>query len=127
MAERTDYTALQAFSAAGWENDRSRHVDELAAALAHTINAARAMPQQVTRGQVDLGRAATEIRSQLREQLELENPFVTARTRPGTLDIVHELDALRHDCDYDPEGDSPLEALIAYKDGLEDFLLSFDR
>lgn len=127
MSERTDYKALQALSATGWENDRSRRVDELAATLAHTIDAARAMPQQARSGQVDLGRAATNIRSQLRQQFELENPFVSTRTRPGTPNIVDELEALRRDCDYDPEGDSPLDALIAYKDALEDVLLSFEH
>jgi hypothetical protein len=31
---------------------------------------------------------------------------------------------LRHECGYDPNGDSSIDALIAYKDALEDRLLS---
>jgi len=38
--------------------------------------------------------------------------------------VVAALQQLRRECGYDPDRDSPIDALIAYKDALEDRLLS---
>ena len=55
-------------------------------------------------------------------QLTATNPFVASPTDSRA--ALAELEELRHECDYDPNGDSSIEALIDYKDALEDLLLS---
>jgi hypothetical protein len=103
MAQRIDYAALQRLSAGEWENYRAARVDRLAEALAATRAAGRALPAGLTCGLVDLRRAADELRSELRAQLAATNPFVTspADSRIG----LAELEELRRECGYDPEGD----------------------
>lgn len=36
------------------------------------------------------------------------------------------IEELQQECDYDPEGDSPVDNLIAYKDALEDLVGQVD-
>ncbi len=121
MAHRTDYGALQRLSGGQWEDARAARVNALVEALAATHAASRAIPDELDCGRVDLRRAAVELRSELRGQLTAANPFVASRAGAHTAaDTVEEL---RRDCGYDPEGDSSVDALIAYKDALEDRLM----
>ncbi len=121
MAKRTDNHVLQQISINEWESQRVRDVDDLAAALTHTVAASGAVPRYTQAGQPDLGRAASELRSELRARLDAKSPF-TQRARSQR--AVAHLQALARECGYDPEGDSSLDALIAYKDALEDRFLS---
>ncbi len=121
MADETDYAALQRLSAGRWEDERAGRVNQIVGALAATHAASRALPTGLSCGRVDLRRAAEELRSELRGQLTATNPFVTSA---DSRDAIAALEQLRRECGYDPEGDSSIDALIAYKDALEDRLLS---
>ena len=125
MASKTDYTTLQRQPERQWENERTARVDRLAEALAATRAAGRALPPGLTCGLLDLARAAKALRSELRTQLIATNPFIASP--PDSRSELTELEELRRECDYDPAGDSPIGALIDYKDALEDRLLSHRR
>ena len=75
MAQGTNNHVLQQISISEWESQRVRDVDELAAALAHTVAASSALPRHTQAGQPDLGRAATELRTELRARLNAKSPF----------------------------------------------------
>ncbi len=122
MADETDYDALQRLSAGRWQDERAGRVNGLAEALGATCAASRALPAGVSCGRVDLRRAAEELRSELRGQLTATNPFVASAA--GSRTAIGALEQLRRECGYDPNGDSPIDALTAYKDALEDRLLS---
>ena len=109
MAQGNDNHVLQQISINEWESQRVRDVDELAAALTHTVAASSALPRYTQAGQPDLGRAATELRTELRARLNAKSPFThKARSQRA---VAH-LQALARECGYDPEGDSSLDALI---------------
>ena len=123
MGQGTNNHVLQQISINEWESQRVRDVDELAAALTHTVAASSALPRHTQAGQPDLGRAATELRTELRARLNAKSPFThKARSQRA---VAH-LQALARECGYDAEGDSSIDALIAYKDALEDRLLSHE-
>jgi hypothetical protein len=122
MSDNTDYAALQRLSARRWEHERAARVNALAEALAATRAASRALPDGLSCARVDLRRGGEELRSGLRGQLTATNPFVASPA--DSRDAVAALEQLRGECGYDPNGDSSIDALIAYKDALEDRLLS---
>ena len=83
MAHRTDTASLQKLSIARFEKERTGRVRALAKALAHTLDAATALPDHEPSIRHSLTIAERQIRSQLHNALDAPNPHCTPNTRPS--------------------------------------------